>query len=118
VDAGRHAAVSAKLAAHETNANTWRTTSLNYFQTFSKTPISGCSPVITLQDPRMAPGLPQRPQPIHLYQASGRLLRILPGNDPDFGQEKLRAGKDELPEGVYFLRQGGTGKRILIKPSE
>ncbi len=118
VDAARYAAVSTKLTAHETNANTWRTTCLNYFRTFSNLPISGCSPVVALQDARIAPILTPQLQPIHLYHTSGRLVRIFPGGELDFGLKALRAGGSDLPIGIYFLRQGDTRKRILVELSK
>jgi alpha-glucuronidase len=116
VDAERYAAVAAKLAAHETNANLWRTTCLNYFKTFSNMTIPGCSQIVTLQDPRTTPMLPAPLLPIYLYQSSGRLLRIFPGRQSDFILKGRQAGGGDLAEGVYFLRQGETKLRIVVDP--
>ncbi len=116
VDAERYAAVSAKLAAHETNANLWRTTCLNYFHAFSNMAIPGCSQVVTLRDQPMAPIPARLLQPIFLYQASGHLLRIFPTSEPDFVLKGLPAGSPDLAEGIYFLRQGETKLRIVVKP--
>jgi alpha-glucuronidase len=117
VDAARYAAVSAKLAAHETNANLWRTTCLNYFGTFSKMAIPGCSQGVSLQDPRLAPATTWRAlQPIYLYRATGSLARIFPGNELDFLVSGRPAAGDALPEGIYFLRQGDTKLRIVVDP--
>ncbi|MBN2037023.1 MAG: hypothetical protein JW768_09805 [Chitinispirillaceae bacterium] len=78
VDASRFNEVSAKLATHETDANIWRTTCLNYFSTFSRKPITSCNTGIRESVGHRQTGVAAIPgKDVTIYSVQGRLVASL-----------------------------------------
>jgi alpha-glucuronidase len=108
IDAARFAAVSAKLTAHQTNANSWRTTCTAYFQGFSKMTVPSCasSAVTMTHQPayRRDPGLTIG-QTLKIYDMQGKLAGTLPVKNSVFPYSLIRK---KLRPGIYVVKQGAS----------
>jgi alpha-glucuronidase len=117
VDATRYAHVAAKLSTHETDANTWRTTCLNYFKTFSKMSILDCSTVGTISDSHDDGIVKQQKffisdKPIIVYNVMGRCVGMFTGKYSIASVNHWLAVEKKCRNGIYILRQGNYMVRI------
>jgi len=106
VDVARYNVVSSKLATHQTDANTWRTVCLNYFDNFSGQAITSCNTGVA------APPEFRRPEvtltsgkTLRIYDMQGKIVRSLTVKERvTVSRMGSELGK-KLPPGIYIARQ-------------
>jgi len=129
VDTERFGQVTTKLQTHETDANTWRTTCLDYFKTFSKKTVVSCDPTEIGQKPvvRKATQITDVPQEIAVYTIQGRLVSVLQfphGSTVPIIQSRV---KRQLGNGMYIIHNRtsssvnlvsnlSTGSALTVRP--
>ncbi len=110
VDATRFAGVSAKLAAHQTNANLWRTTCTTYFQGFSNMAIPSCATPAVVPPPicrRPDAGLTIG-QSLKIYDMQGKLVGTVPVKAGVSFATLASTVRKKFRQGIYFVRQGAS----------
>lgn len=116
VDAARFSQVTAKLATHETDANTWRTTCLNYFRTFSGKPITSCNPTAIARQPliRKTAVVATQVENVAIYTIQGRRVAVVPVPHGSSAVVVQSMVKKRLGQGMYILRTGHSSSGIVV----
>ena len=118
VDAARYSQVSAKLATHETDANTWRTTCTAYFKGFSGMAIASCV-TGTQRPPAKAPARTMqltKGQKLNIFDVRGKLMTTLTTGRSVSAAAFNATVDGKLPSGVYVVtRSNAEPFKILVK---
>ena len=118
VDAARYGNVSAKLATHETDANTWRTTCTSYFKTFSGLTISSCNTEVR-QAPAKNSGqslLLTKGHELVVFDVRGKLITTLTPQRSVSTAVFSATMDGKLPTGIYVVTQGNAAPfKIMVK---
>jgi hypothetical protein len=117
IDAARFTAVSAKLTAHQANANLWRTTCTAYFQGFSKMAVPSCVGTIAMRPQpayrRADLGL-SIGQTLKIYDMRGKLAGAMTVKNSVFSSNVI--GK-KLRPGIYIVKQGTSAPfKMIVNP--
>ncbi len=116
VDAERFEAVSRKLSTHEKDANTWRTTCLDYFKKFSNKQITSCDPTEIMEKPvsRKATSVVAAPLEIAVYTILGRRVAMLHlTGEPSAARLQSQVSK-RLGQGIYIFKIKNSTKPNLV----
>jgi len=119
VDAARYNHVSAKLATHESDANTWRTTCLNYFKTFSTMTIPACTQVgvAPVQSSVCRTCATENELPLKVFDIQGRLVDVFYGTFSAHALQKWMTTEKNIRQGIYFIRRGTAAvSRVVTLP--